>query len=397
MPNETALEERLEQLTEELITLKAAAETASTTSSSSTPSRKLENLDLDTHLTTDKKIAALDAWVVRAERIFRSRKLKDSRLTEAEFTDELCDYIGKSSVLKTHMTTLFRISMSTTLASVTARHHAAGQRRNLPDAFIDAKEEDDDADAATTASKEDLKSPPQTIAALYLIVLKLYRFKATGVDALKEFTDARQKGRTPSEYIAYLQELASKTLNDSRVEPLNEAQVFFKFRSTLWIDIQRGITSIKEKDILDGKTDRNLNDLDEFVRVAEFVHDQVKSEPAKKPTMKYSDKGVAPSLSTEATKEKKEKISVHNVLDKRTSTVSYVAVKYADLAAEKKEAIQLFQKQHKPPLRDAADKESAKRLGLCFKCVQYGHIASTCKVAQVNAVGAAELTKNASG
>jgi len=109
MPNDAALEERLEALTEELVALKAAAETASATSSITTPSRKLENLHLDVYPTADKKLAALDAWIVRAERIYRSRTLKDARLTEAAFTDELCDYVGKTQTLKTYLTTLWRL------------------------------------------------------------------------------------------------------------------------------------------------------------------------------------------------------------------------------------------------------------------------------------------------
>ena len=423
MTTQEALEERLEALTEELVALKAAAEASPATSSSSAPARKLENLDLDTYPTADKKLAALDAWVVRAERVFRSRKLRDAKLTEDVFTDELCDFVGKSATLKTYLTTLWRLAMPSALAAITARHHNEGQGR-ASDVFVNAKEDDDDADAdaATTASKETVKEPPRTIGALYNIVLKLYRFKPTGVDALKEFNDARQKTRTPSEYIAYLQELASKTLHDIRVEALTDEQVFFKFKSTLWIDIQRGITAIKERDILDGKTDRNLDDLDEYVRVAEYVHDTVKSDDAKKNiTKKYPERSGASSSGTGPIGGKPP--GVNNALDKRIAelekrleaknkggtdipNIGYVAVKYADLPAEKKEAIVLFQKKHKPPLRDTADKESAKRLGLCFKCVQYGHIASNCKAptsilantskVQVNSM-ASDISKNDSG
>ena len=64
----------------------------------------------------------------------------------------------------------------------------------------------------------------------------------------------------------------------------------------------------------------------------------------------------------------------------KSPSIGYVAVKYADLASEKKEAITLFQQQHKAPLKDTADKESAKRLGLCYRCLKYGHIAANCKV-----------------
>ena len=382
MPNEEALQERLDALTEELIALKAASETASTTSAITTTNRKLDNLDLDSYPTADKKLSALDAWVVRAERVFHSRKLRDPKLTEAMFTDELCDYIGKSQTLKTYLTSLWRLSMSSTLTSIASRHHADGQGRSTT-AFKDAKEDEDDIDAATNASTEPLKEPPQTIGALYNIILRLYRFKPSGVDALKEFTEARQKNRTPSEFLAYLQELASKTLYDTRVEPLTEGQVFFKFKSSLWLDIQRGITSLKEKDILDGKTDRDLNDLDEYVRVAEYIYDQVKNDVTKKPSPTLTkDKNPKDGASSSS------KVSINNVdasKERRveitkTPTIGYVAVKFADLTPEKKEAISLFQQQHKAPLKDTADKESAKRLGLCYRCLKYGHIAANCKV-----------------
>ena len=68
-------------------------------------------------------------------------------------------------------------------------------------------------------------------------------------------------------------------------------------------------------------------------------------------------------------------------------------MKFADLTPEKKEAISLFQQQHKAPLKDTADKESAKRLGLCYRCLKYGHIAANCKVD----TGKAAITNVSSG
>ena len=70
------------------------------------------------------------------------------------------------------------------------------------------------------------------------LVKDTYRIKATGKQAYDDFKSSRQGKKTPRSYVLYLEDLATTTTADPEVEDITAEMVLYKFKTTIWTDIQ---------------------------------------------------------------------------------------------------------------------------------------------------------------
>ena len=95
---------------------------------------------------------------------------------------------------------------------------------------------------------------PSTLDEFEKLVTDTYRIKPAGQRAFDQFKIARQQKRTPRTYLLQLEDWAAIVNQDTTMEAISEEQIFFKFKTSLWNNIQDEIVEIIRKDKCDGTT-----------------------------------------------------------------------------------------------------------------------------------------------
>jgi len=323
-----ALEAEVEELREQLAKLSRESE-ANTSLQGGIKRPKALNLDT---IAVEKQSEVFADWTSSLLRYYTRLRVRKSTLSEKEFLLEVPDLIeGKLSRIVTKM-------------------ERAGT------------------------------FPPDTITELLDLIKATYRIKAQGEISTELFRSARQLKRTPREYLVYLEELQLDIeVDDTVPDKISSEILYFKFKTTLWREIQDELARLIAKDKLrvDGTVTGDISTVGKLLPVVEFIYDQLSSKKEKKDkdnatgSRQLSGSGGGRSGSQNSVKT--------GVQPGQTGTrAAGSPVPFKDLPEERRKSISTFQKQHTPPYTTEADKISATKLGLCLHCGKYGHRKATC-------------------
>ena len=119
--------------------------------------------------------------------------------------------------------------------------------------------------------------PPDSLETFFKLIVNTYRIKPLGEVATELFRSARQGKRTPREYLVHLEELQLDIDIDATVdEKISPELLYYKFKTTLWKDIQDELQTMIAKEKLNpGGPQRDISTIDLLLPVVEFIHDHL--------------------------------------------------------------------------------------------------------------------------
>ena len=218
MPTKEELEAQVAQLARALESLEGKQE-----SGNSTRTNKLEKLDLD-ELTEEKQSETLEVWIAQARRDYRRKHQTKPSYQEEEFVFDLID-LAKGRLARSLIT-------------------------------LERKGE-----------------APKTIKDFEQLIIDTYRIKPAGQKAFDQFKSARQGKRTPRLYLLQLEDWAAVVNQDDTLEDITGEQIFFKFKTTIWVSLQDEITAILRRDKCDGR-ERDLKTINKYLELVEHLYDE---------------------------------------------------------------------------------------------------------------------------
>ena len=86
-------------------------------------------------------------------------------------------------------------------------------------------------------------------------------------------TPTRQGKRTPRLYLLQLEDWAAVVNQDDTLEDITGEQIFFKFKTTIWVSLQDEITAILRRDKCDGR-ERDLKTINKYLELVEHLYDE---------------------------------------------------------------------------------------------------------------------------
>ncbi|XRB22544.1 hypothetical protein RI054_31g123960 [Pseudoscourfieldia marina] len=218
MPTKEELEAQVAQLARALENLEGKQE-----SGNSTRANKLEKLDLD-ELTEEKQSETLEVWIAQAKRDLKRKQQVKPSYKEEEYLLDLID-LAKGRLARSLIT-------------------------------LERKSE-----------------APKTIKDFEQLIIDTYRIKPAGQKAFDQFKSARQGKRTPRLYLLQLEDWAAVVNQDDALEDITSEQIFFKFKTTIWVSLQDEITAILRRDKCDGR-ERDLKTINKYLELVEHLYDE---------------------------------------------------------------------------------------------------------------------------
>jgi len=321
-----ALEAEVEELREQLAKLSKESE-ANTALQGGIKRPKALNLD---SAAVEKQPEVFADWVGSLNRYYTRQKVRKSTLTEKEFLLEVPDLIEGR------------------LSRIVSKMERTGT------------------------------FPPDTIMEFLDLVKATYRIKNQGEISTELFRSARQLKRTPREYLVYLEELQLDVeIDDTVIDKISPEILYYKFKTTLWKEIQDELARLIAKDRLkaDGTVTSDINTVEKLLPVVEFIYDQLSNKKDKKDQATGSRQ---PSATGGGRSGSQNTVKARVQAGQAGARAAGNPVPFKDLPEERKKSISSFQKTHTPPYTTEADKISAVKLGLCLHCGKYGHRQATC-------------------
>ena len=145
--------------------------------------------------------------------------------------------------------------------------------------------------ARAIVTLERKRAVPSTLNEFEQLVTDTYRIKPAGQRAFDQFKTARQQKRTPRAYLLQLEDWAAIVNQDSTMERITDEQIFFKFKTSLWNNIQDEIVEIIRKDKCDGKN-RDLSRITKYLELVEYIYDRlIKQSADDRPSPRCASRG----------------------------------------------------------------------------------------------------------